>query len=244
MLSSIVWIVPLIFLSRAFQKLGFAFEILKTPSSRRSYDAALRPASTSQRHGDAPAFLGGDYTFRTAVDALISDFVTGDFVLVRKALSALHKQYPNLVSLATVSHVEHAFVRIRELALAARTHALLIYIELRRIRRVQLRLSALGYLDVLGRARLTIELVRVTLAVPVRVDRALKTRAQKEWKSRTAGLSAAGLPLPEVEGRAGILNENVCKVLEFIVGEASCDKEADEADEAWDTSATAPPRAA
>lgn len=127
--------------------------------------------------------------------------------------------------------IQESFIRIRELVLNTRTYALLIYIELGRIRRVQKRLMALSYLDVLGRARMTVHLVRVTLAVPMRVDRALKEREEKAMRAKVAGSHARGVQgIGEEERRAGILNERVSKVLEFIVGEAGRD---DSADEAW-----------
>ncbi|KAI9827260.1 MAG: hypothetical protein M1832_005398 [Thelocarpon impressellum] len=212
--------------TRAFQKLGFAFEILKSPSSRRSYDKALKsaPSSSSSGSSDSSNFLGGESTFRSAVEAILHEFMTGDFALVRKSLESLNKRYPHLMSEEVVVTVERSFIRIRELVLTTRTYALLIYAELGRIHRVQKRLMSLGYLDVLGRVKLTVHLVRVTLAVPVRVDRALKAKEEKEWRARTAGLHAAGLPLPEPTNKAGILNDNVSAVLEFIVGDAGRDE--------------------
>jgi hypothetical protein len=158
--------------------------------------------------------------------------MTGDFVIVRRWLESLHAQYPHLVSEEVVINVERSFIRIRELVLSTRTYALLIYIELGRIHRVQKRLMGLGYFDVVGRARLTIHLVRVTLAVPMRVDRALKQREEKAWRAKCAGLQARGITPTGSMGRAGILNERVSKVLEFIVGAAGKDEGADEA---WST---------
>jgi hypothetical protein len=155
--------------------------------------------------------------------------MTGDFAIVRKWLRGLHAQYPHLVSEEVVVGVERSFIRIRELVLTTRTYALLIYIELGRIRRVQKRLMDLGFFDFVGRAQLTIHLVRVTLAVPMRVDRALKQREEKAWRAEMAGLQARGVtPTPKV-GRAGILNDRVSQVLEFIVGAAGKDEGADEA---------------
>ncbi|KAI9836618.1 MAG: hypothetical protein M1819_001252 [Sarea resinae] len=218
----------------AFQRLGFAFEVLRSTSSRRTYDRASSRASfssTPQHPASRPFTLGGDQTFRGAVEAVLHEFMTGDFSLVRQWLESLNRRYPHLVSTEVVLTVERSFVRIRELVLTTRTYALLVYIELGRIHRVQKRLMGLGYLDVVGRLRLTVHLVRVTLAVPMRVDRALKAKEEKEWRARAAGLQAAGLPLPqppEMLGRAGILNDRVSKVLEFIVGEAGRDDEADQ----------------
>jgi len=211
----------------AFQRLGFAFDILKSPSARRTYNRASKPASSQLP--DKTNFLGGEHTFRSAVEAILNEFMTGDFAIVRRWLGSLHSRYPNLVNDEVIINVERSFVRIRELVLTTRTYALLIYIELGRIHRVQKRLMALGYFDVVGRARLTIHLVRVTLAMPMRVDRALKLREEKAWRAKAAGLQAAGLTAPETRARAGILNDRVSKVLEFIVGNAGKDEGADEA---------------
>lgn len=98
---------------------------------------------------------------------------------------------------------------------------------------MQKRLMKLRYLDVVGRTRLTVHLVRVTLAVPMRVDRALREKEEKAWRAKVAGLQARGVEVEgEMLGRAGILNERVSKVLEFIVGAAGRDEGADEA---WST---------
>jgi len=158
--------------------------------------------------------------------------MTGDFAIVRRWLESLHTQYPNLISEEVVINVERSFIRIRELVLTTRTYALLVYIELGRIHRVQKRLMGLGYLDLVGRARLTVHLVRVTLAVPMRVDRALKQREERAWRAKAAGLQAASITPAETTGKAGILNDRVSKVLEFIVGAAGKDEGADEA---WST---------
>ncbi|KAG9241697.1 putative DnaJ like protein subfamily B member 11 [Calycina marina] len=211
----------------AFQRLGFAFDILKSSSSRRTYDRASKPTSCSLP--DKTSFLGGDHTFRTAVAAVLHEFMTGDFLLVREWFGTLQKQYPNLITEELGVTLEKSFLRLRELVLTTRSYALIIYIELGRINRVQKKLLALGYFDVLGRTKLIIHLVRVTLAVPVRVDRALRQREEKAWRAECAGLQARGIvPVEEVRS-AGIMNERVYRVLELIVGDAGKDEGADEA---------------
>ncbi|KAI9783430.1 MAG: hypothetical protein M1816_001404 [Peltula sp. TS41687] len=208
----------------AFQRLGFAYEVLKSSASRRRYDLASNSAFSNTFAGHA-ASLDGERTFRNAVEAILHEFMTGDFVLVRRGLGALNHRYPNLMSDQVITTVEKSFVRIRELVLTTKSYALLVYIELRRIHRVQRQLMGLGYLDVFGRARLTVHLVRVTLAVPVRVDRALRQREESEWRAKTAGYYAAGLTLPEPPRRAGFLNEKVGRILEFLVGQAGQDED-------------------
>lgn len=159
--------------------------------------------------------------------------MTGDFVIVRRWLENLHTQYPHIVSSEIILNVERSFIRIRDLVLTTRTYALLIYIELGRIHRVQRELMELRYIDLIGRTKLSVHLIRVVLSVPMRVDRALKQREEKAWRAKVAGLQARGITPTEVEiGKAGILNERVSKVLEFIVGTAGKDEGADEA---WST---------
>lgn len=122
--------------------------------------------------------------------------------------------------------IERAFGRIRELILTTRTYALLISIELGRIHRVQKKLLSLGYFDVIGRVRLTMQLVRVTLAVPVRVDRALQRKEEREWRSKQAGWTAVGVK-EHGNNSAYLLNEKVSRVLAFIAGDKMEDEEED-----------------
>ena len=83
---------------------------------------------------------------------------------------------------------------------------------------------ALPYVDVGGWSRWTIQLVRVTLAGPIRVDRAIKLREEKAWRARSAGLQAAGIRFNEEERpKAGILNDRLSYVLQFLVGKADMD---------------------
>ncbi|KAB8297724.1 hypothetical protein EYC80_001526 [Monilinia laxa] len=212
--------------TRAFQRLAFSFEILKSPSSRRTYDSASftsssSPATTSLPTKHPSPSLASDNLFRTTVSSLIHDFLTGDFITIRSLLSSLNSQYPHLMNTDVTSSVEIAFVKVRELVMRGRIWALLIYIEMRRIWRVQKRLMGLRRWDLVGKARMFVLLVRVVVAVPVRVDRALRERVEREQRARKAGLETRGEGSKgEEEWRGGILNERVCKVLEFIIGDA------------------------
>jgi hypothetical protein len=150
--------------------------------------------------------------------SILQEFLHGDFQLVRRLLEALNRQYPNLVTEEVISSLERSFARMRELVLTTQTYALLISIELGRLHRVQKRLMGLGYFDVVGRMRVGMQLVRVTLAIPVRVDRALRRREEREWRARRAGWESRGVEGEAKREGAVLLNERVCKVLEFIVG--------------------------
>lgn len=75
------------------------------------------------------------------------------------------------------------------------------------------------------------QLVRVTLAVPVRVDRALQRKEEREWRAKQAGWNAVGVK-DQMEGRGGknggyLLNERVSRVLAFIAGDKMEDEEED-----------------
>lgn len=217
----------------AFQRLSHAYEILKKPSLRAHYDRESRqsrPASTanttSASNPSSPT-ISGETTFRGAVLCILSEFLHGDFQLVRRLLGALGRQYPGLVNDETIASLESSFARMRELVLTTRTYALLISIELGRLQRVQRRLMGLGYFDVVGRLRVGMQLVRVTLAIPVRVDRALRRREEREWRAKRAAWESTGVGVEERKAGAVLLNERVCKVLEFIVGREVEDEEED-----------------
>ncbi|TKA73253.1 hypothetical protein B0A49_03760 [Cryomyces minteri] len=177
----------------AFQRLAFAYEILKTPSSRRTYDRASSRSTSSTTASTNPS-IGAEhaYPYRATAQTLLDEFLSGDFGTVRAWLATAHQRYSHWFSGPVVRSIERG----------------------------------LRTLDVLGRARVTLQLVRVTLAIPMRVDRAQKRRAEQRWRAKSAGLQAAGLSPPPAAAvsTAGVLNERVVRVLEFIVGDAGKDE--------------------
>ncbi|TGZ84823.1 DnaJ-domain-containing protein [Ascodesmis nigricans] len=206
----------------AFQRLSHAYEILKKPSLRAHYDreSARAPGGRQWEKDEMYGSGGytsirGEHTFRSAVGVLLQEFLCGDFRLVRRLLETLRRQYPTLVNEEVIATVERSFTSLRNLCLTTSTYALLLYIELNRVHRVQKKLLSLGYFDVFGRLRCTMQLVKVTLAIPVRVDRALKRKQEREWKAKRAAWEAVGL---ENEQKTVLLNERVYTVLEFIAG--------------------------
>ncbi|KAK5013949.1 hypothetical protein LTR16_004310 [Cryomyces antarcticus] len=211
----------------AFQRLVFAYEILKTPSSRRTYDRASSRSTSSTTASTNPS-IGAEhaYPYRATAQTLLDEFLSGDFGTVRAWLATAHQRYPHWFSGPVVRSIERGLVRLRDLTLSSRTYAQLLWDELRRVGRVARRFRRLGALDVLGRARVTLQLVRVTLAIPMRVDRAQRRRAEHRWRAKSAGLQVAGLSPPPAAAvsTAGFLNERVVRVLEFIVGDAGKDE--------------------
>lgn len=214
--------------------MGFAFEILKTPSTRHTYDTTTSRSSRHSHHAQLPTrtfFLTPSQTFQSAVATILTDFLSGDFAITRRHLLTLSRRYPHILTPSLITSVESSFIKIRDLALKGRVYALIIYIEMGRIGRVVKELNQVGWLDVVGRTRLTFLLVRVTLAVPVRIDKALRIREERKWKrevERVNGGEQGTIGNMQLQ-KAGILNERVSKVLEFMVGAAGKDEGADEA---------------
>ncbi|RPA94412.1 DnaJ-domain-containing protein [Choiromyces venosus 120613-1] len=163
----------------AFQRLSHAYEILKKPSLRAHYD---RESS----------YVGERQGFKGAVKGVISEFLSGEFALVGRVMEKLNREFPEVVNDGTMVAIEKAFHKMREMVLTTRTYFLLISIELSRIHRVSKKLFSLGYFDVISRMRLTVQLVKVTLAAPVRVDRAFHRRREREYRARKAGRDAVG----------------------------------------------------
>ena len=113
--------------------------------------------------------------------------------------------------------IDKALDRVGEMVATARTWWMLLVAELMRVRRVWRCFLRVRFWDLRGRVRLAFRVIRVILAVPVRVDRALRMRRERD---RKAG---------KVRGASGgLLNERVRGMLEFIVGSELEDREEDE----------------
>lgn len=158
----------------AFQRLSFAYETLSKPSSRRLYDLRgpreFDPAKP--KHGPPGA---ADETLNGVIRNVISEFLSGDFEMIRVFVTALNEGNPGLnVGDDTVESIEGVFRRLREALLAGQRYLRLIKFELIRLYEIQHSLRSLSYFDVYGRLRLTLALTRVTLEIPMVLDRAMR----------------------------------------------------------------------
>ncbi|CAG8828709.1 8343_t:CDS:2, partial [Gigaspora rosea] len=61
-----------------------------------------------------------------------------------------------------------------ELLLAGKKYVKIVQFELIRLYEIQQQLRALSYFDVFGRLRLTIQLARITLTIPLLIDNSMK----------------------------------------------------------------------
>ncbi|TNY17333.1 hypothetical protein DMC30DRAFT_406111 [Rhodotorula diobovata] len=158
----------------AFQRLSYAYETLSKPSSRRLYD--LRGGRGYDPGSPSAAAEGmADETLNGVLRNVINEFLNGDFEMIRVFATALNEGNPSLnLGDETVDSVEGAFRRVREVLLSGQRYLRLIKFELIRLYEIQSALRSLGYFDVYGRLRLTLALTRVTLEIPMVLDRAMR----------------------------------------------------------------------
>jgi len=158
--------------THAFQKVSVAYDVLSKPSSKRVYDSR-KPSSpynffSTQPVGDAEA------TFIGVVIGVFNDFLDGDLEIIRTLLRAMNDINPTLrLCEDNVNSVLKALQNIRERALTCRTCILVLHAELIHLLELQHNFRQLSYLDLMGRSRLTIQLTRVTISLPIALEKAI-----------------------------------------------------------------------
>ncbi|KAJ7219909.1 DnaJ domain-containing protein [Mycena pura] len=156
----------------AFQKIAVAYSVLSEPASRRSYDA--RPATAKYDVFSSHPTGHAQETFRSIVIGVFDDFLEGDLEVIRTLLKAINDINPSLsMGEDGINTILNSLQRIRERALTCRTCIYALHAELTRLLEVQHSFRRLSYLDVLGRTRLTIQLTRITLSLPIALERAV-----------------------------------------------------------------------
>ncbi|KAL7411702.1 hypothetical protein BDY24DRAFT_129972 [Mrakia frigida] len=180
----------------AFQKLSLAFRILSDPASKRLYDAS--PSTSSGSRTSFPSsfwshdggFEGGssagdlraaDETLNGVLFQVWTEFIEGDFHMIRVVINAINETNSGLnLGNDTVETLEGALRRLRSLLLGGQKYAGVIRFELIRLYEIQQNLRALRWLDLGGRLRLTLQLTRVVVSIPLQIDKALKDEAETE----------------------------------------------------------------
>ncbi|KAM0790910.1 hypothetical protein ACM66B_004217 [Microbotryomycetes sp. NB124-2] len=158
----------------AFQRLSYAYETLSKPASRRIYDLGGGRSFDAATPKDGSAGLG-DETLNGVLRSVFTEFLNGDFEMIRVFVNALNEGNPGLnLGDETVDSLEGAFRRVREVLLSGQKYMRLIRFELIRLYQIQSDLRALSYFDILGRLRLTLALTRVTLEIPMVLDKAMR----------------------------------------------------------------------
>ncbi|KAF8893297.1 hypothetical protein CPB85DRAFT_1330854 [Mucidula mucida] len=176
----------------AFQKVAVAYDILSKPSSRRLYDS--RSPSSSYDVFSAHPAGHAEETFRSVIIGVFNDFLDGDLEVIRSLLKAINDLNPAL-SLGEdgINSVLTTLQRIRQRALTCRTCIYALHSELSRLLEVQHALRQLSYFDLFGRSRLTIQLTRITLRLPIAVEKAIAE--QNIAYGADADNAEAGAPL-------------------------------------------------
>ncbi|TFY62179.1 hypothetical protein EVJ58_g4018 [Rhodofomes roseus] len=157
--------------TRAFQKVSVAYDVLSKPSSKRLYDSqppqsydifATRPIPPVQE------------TFRSVIIGVFNDLLDGDLDMVRSLLRTVNDLNPSLrIGEEGINSVLVSLQAIRERALTCRTCILALHHELTHLLEVQRAFHDLSYFDIRRRSCLTIRLARLTVSLPIALERAL-----------------------------------------------------------------------
>ncbi|EPS97251.1 hypothetical protein FOMPIDRAFT_1032027 [Fomitopsis schrenkii] len=157
--------------TRAFQKVSVAYDVLSTPSSRRLYDS--QPPQSYDIFASRPAAPPQE-TFRGVIIGVFNDLLDGDLDMVRSLLRTVNDLNPSLrLGEDGINSVLLSLQAIRERALTCRTCLLALHHELSHLLEVQRAFHDLSYFDVRRRSCLTIRLARLTVALPIALERAL-----------------------------------------------------------------------
>ncbi|KAJ8692735.1 hypothetical protein PTI98_010020 [Pleurotus ostreatus] len=162
----------------AFQKVSVAYEILSNPTSRRVYDR--RPASTPYNVFAASATNHAEETFRGVILGIFNEFLDGDLEVIRTLLKTINDINPSLrLGDEGINSVISTLQGIRERALTCRACIYALHAEISRLIEVQHAFRQLSYFDLMGRSRLTIQLTRITLSLPIALERAMGDQTQR-----------------------------------------------------------------
>ncbi|KAF8072088.1 DnaJ domain-containing protein [Lyophyllum atratum] len=157
----------------AFQKVAVAYDVLSKPSSRRLYDNRSNSTAFNVFASRPPNHA--DETFRGVVLGVFNDFLDGDLEVIRTLLRAINDINPSIkLGDEGIESVLATLEAIRERALTCRTCIHALHAELTRLLEVQHAFRQLSYFDIMGRSRLTIQLTRITLSLPIALERALR----------------------------------------------------------------------
>jgi len=162
--------------THAFQKLSVAYEILSDPSSKRMYDS--RQSTSSYNFFSAQSARNAEDTFKGVVVGVLNDFLDGDLEITRSFLRALNDVNPSLsIGEDTLNSMLATLQSLRERALTCRTCLFVLHAEVTRLLELQHNFHRLSYLDLMGRSRLTIQLTRVTISLPITLEKAIQDQS-------------------------------------------------------------------
>ncbi|KAG8766121.1 hypothetical protein FRC12_007079 [Ceratobasidium sp. 428] len=160
----------------AFQRLSYAYSVLSDPRTRKLYDNR----KLNDTAGDYTQDMhNANDTLNQVLQAIWGDFLDGDFEVIRMFLRSINEANPALnFGEDKTEALLHALVNLRDVIISGQQHLRLIKFELIRLYEIQHALRQLSYFDIPGRLKLTMQLARLTIALPVNVDKAIMTAQQ------------------------------------------------------------------
>ncbi|PWZ00140.1 DnaJ-domain-containing protein [Testicularia cyperi] len=164
----------------AFQKLAFAYETLSKPASRQAYELSPETHSMFKDRSPQDAFedeFGEAFADATLQDVLFTvyvEFFEGDFTSVKALLKVLADSGLGTYNDANIHSIEAKFRKLSQLMRATRRYSRVLLNEVTRLYEIQQDLRGLSYFDIPGRLRLTLQLARVTLSIPLAIDQAMQ----------------------------------------------------------------------
>ncbi|KAF8150571.1 DnaJ domain-containing protein [Crassisporium funariophilum] len=172
--------------THAFQKVAVAYDVLSKPNLRRLYDNRS-PTSNFDVFATRPTGHAEE-TFRGVILGVFNDFLDGDLEVIRTLLTAINDINPSIkLGDEGINSVLMALQAIRERALTCRTCIYALHAELTRLLELQHAFRELSYFDVMGRTRLTIQLTRITLSLPIALEKALQEQQAYDYGGMYTG---------------------------------------------------------
>ncbi|KAG9301353.1 hypothetical protein G9A89_018025 [Geosiphon pyriformis] len=166
--------------TEAFQKLACAYETLSKPSSRRAYDL------TGKSNLSGSGVGSGEETLHGALYQLFLEFLDGDFETIRSLLITLSENNQGFnIAEDSIENLHKVFLQIRDLFLACQKYLNLVQFELIRLYEIQNQIRSLSYFDIFGRLRLTMEMARLALTIPLRIDTVMKNEAKVKMLTKS-----------------------------------------------------------
>ncbi|RKP11475.1 DnaJ domain-containing protein, partial [Piptocephalis cylindrospora] len=144
--------------TRAFQKVSSAYETLHDPARRKDYDV----------HGRRYHSANSEETLSNALSQIFSEFMAGDFDNLMQIVEFINTQNPELG--INQDGARRFFTQVRDVVVLAGKYLSVAKFEVIRLYEIQQELRALSYFDVLGRLRLTIQMTRVFLSIPIKCN--------------------------------------------------------------------------